>query len=960
MTTRSNGRRRTNGIGSRRHTRPRAACAVEPLERRRLLTAGVPDVTFGAGGRVLFDFPGTAVDAAADARLQSDGKIVLLSPGGGVNAARLSRFTTSGALDATFGVGGSLTLPHAPAAFAVRADNKIVVASHDPADAGRVILARYLANGAVDTTFGGGDGQVSRELFGGDPAAPKVIAKMLVRPDNGRIYLAGNVSPADNGLYDWALAAYTEAGDLYPEFSPGTTTHWGYTSGLNDAILTPDNKILAVGHFTVADSHHPDVQGDFAVARYDEHGQLDPTFSGDGMKLVNFGVDRELEPQPFGDPSFDAAQAVAVDAGGKIVIAGFSRDPFNDFSVPFRTSVARLNSDGGLDPTFAPGGADGDGRLTLDLATPGATGPAIDLAPLANGRLLLATAATQVGGRDFLLARLTAAGAYDNTFGRGGRVYTDFAADDAPGTLLLQSGRPLLVGGAFSAAQSRLAMARYRAEDSTPFAGAAVALPGTIQAENFDAGPDGVAYHDLDAANVGGAYRQTGVDVQAIPAAAGGGYNVGFAKAGEWLEYTVSVAQAGDYDLDVRLASLRGGGTFKLEINGELRANRLVVPPTADWQKYVTVPVGTIRLDAGTHVLRLSMSGNDPTGYVANFDALHVTAHAPPTPHTPFGGTAFAAPGRLQLENYDLGGEGVAYHDLDAANLGGAYRDEGADVQAIPASSGGGHALAFAKAGEWTEYTFVIPDVQGASYDLGLRYAAPRGGEVSLLIDGQTLATVPLRATASWTDYDTAYPFFDLHLTPGTHVLRLSQVRNGAFGYVANYDYLEFQRYREPYFFTPFSPGDTIQTEDFDTGGEGLTYHDVDRANLGGSPHRADDGVDIEPATDNGPGGLNVGFARPGEWTEYTLVNPGDPNTLFGIDVRVASLRAGGTFRFELDGVTVARFTAPATGGWQTYTTLRSAKTIKVGPGTHRLRLVMEQANSTGYVANFNWFQLTT
>jgi hypothetical protein len=370
--------------------------------------------------------------------------------------------------------------------------------------------------------------------------------------------------------------------------------------------------------------------------------------------------------------------------------------------------------------------------------------------------------------------------------------------------------------------------------------------------------------------------------------------------------------------------------------------------------------LGAGHLDAGTHVLRLAMTGNDPTGYVANFDSLRVTAHVTPTPGTPFGGKAFTTPGVLQLENFDEGGEGVAYHDLDAANLGGAYRNAGADAQAIPAASGGGFALAFAKANEWTQYTFVVPDLQGASYDLALRYAAPRGGDVSIEIDGLPLgAPLTLHDTASWTDYAVAYPAFDLHLTPGTHVLRLSQVRNGAYGYVANFDSLTFQRYREPFFSTPFSPGELIQAEDFDTGGEGLTYHDTDRANLGGANHRPADGVDVEPTTDAG-GGFNVGFAKAGEWLEYAVTSPAPYDDLFGIEVRLASLRAAGRFHFEVDGVKVATLTAPATGSWQTYATLSTPKTIRLTPGRHTLRLAMDQNNSTGYVANFNWMRLVS
>src|SRR5258708_1682338 len=53
------------------------------------------------------------------------------------------------------------------------------------------------------------------------------------------------------------------------------------------------------------------------------------------------------------------------------------------------------------------------------------------------------------------------------------------------------------------------------------------------------------------------------------------------------------------------------------------------------------------------------------------------------SPEAPFGGTAWAVPGKIEFENYDTGGEGVAYHDLEAANQGGQYRTgDGVDIQA--------------------------------------------------------------------------------------------------------------------------------------------------------------------------------------------------------------------------------------------------------------------------------------
>ena len=76
---------------------------------------------------------------------------------------------------------------------------------------------------------------------------------------------------------------------------------------------------------------------------------------------------------------------------------------------------------------------------------------------------------------------------------------------------------------------------------SPNYGGTAWLVPGSIQAEDFDIGGEGVAYHDTDAVNSGGVYRSTGVDVQAT-GDSGGGYNVGWVKAGEWLTYTVNVA----------------------------------------------------------------------------------------------------------------------------------------------------------------------------------------------------------------------------------------------------------------------------------------------------------------------------------------------------------------------------------------------------------------------------------
>ncbi len=95
----------------------------------------------------------------------------------------------------------------------------------------------------------------------------------------------------------------------------------------------------------------------------------------------------------------------------------------------------------------------------------------------------------------------------------------------------------------------------------TPYAGSPIPIPGRIEAEDYDSGGEGIAYHDVDASNNGGKYRSDGVDIENT-SDAGGGYNVGWIRNDEWLEYTVDVAEDGDYDFDVRVASSSAGGTL--------------------------------------------------------------------------------------------------------------------------------------------------------------------------------------------------------------------------------------------------------------------------------------------------------------------------------------------------------------------------------------------------------------
>ena len=159
---------------------------------------------------------------------------------------------------------------------------------------------------------------------------------------------------------------------------------------------------------------------------------------------------------------------------------------------------------------------------------------------------------------------------------------------------------------------------------TSPYTGISATLPGTLQAEDFDTGAEGSAYHDLSGANEGGAYRNTGVDVEAT--SDGGGHNVGWMFAGEWLKYTVNVTAGGTYDLEARVASRGGGGTFHVEIDGRDVSGPISIPDTGDWQTWSTVRKTGLTLAGGQQVWRLVMDTNGESTFVGNINFMRVVS----------------------------------------------------------------------------------------------------------------------------------------------------------------------------------------------------------------------------------------------------------------------------------------------------------------------------------------------
>jgi GH35 family endo-1,4-beta-xylanase len=139
-------------------------------------------------------------------------------------------------------------------------------------------------------------------------------------------------------------------------------------------------------------------------------------------------------------------------------------------------------------------------------------------------------------------------------------------------------------------------------------------IPGIIQFEEFDLGGNGLAYLD----NTPGSAVTPVVNFRTIEDVdietctdAGGGYNIGWATSGEWLEYTVNVQVNDQYNIDLRVACNGDGRTVSLSMDGTTIASNVAIPNTGGWQTWQTITVPKVPLTAGQKVMRLTIGATD-------------------------------------------------------------------------------------------------------------------------------------------------------------------------------------------------------------------------------------------------------------------------------------------------------------------------------------------------------------
>ncbi len=362
----------------------------------------------------------------------------VLDGGDGHQWFALVRYKPDGSRDTTFGTGGLATTSFGANSDSIvtglveQADRKLVAAGYTSAGgAPSFAAARYKTDGTLDATFGtAGIATVTFDGFG--DSAFGVAAQ-----SDGKVVVAGlSLDGGSNNRV--ALCRLTALGALDTAFGTGgkTTTAFGGSAAFALALL-PDDRIIVAGF----------AAGAFAVARYAADGTPDSTFGTAGLAKPAIPAD-----------TLSQANAVALRPDGRVVAAG-STTPNNGSTYQF--AVAELGAAGATDWV-----------VTTDLN--GGIDQAYGLALQPDGK---AVAVGNWGNAGYALARYGTGGALDSSFGSGGLVHTTIAANDLLlGVAVQRDGKVVAAGSA--ASQTKFGLARYTAAgalDSTFGTGGLVA-----------------------------------------------------------------------------------------------------------------------------------------------------------------------------------------------------------------------------------------------------------------------------------------------------------------------------------------------------------------------------------------------------------------------------------------------------------------------------------------------------
>lgn len=371
-------------------------------------TSFAADTTFGTNGIATTRTYTTIQPSRAAMTPLADGKYLIASEVSGGTSWQILRYNANGTLDTTFGSGGSTTTSFGsvnypvPHRIVVQSDGKILVGGKFAGGVGTAALARYNANGTIDTSFGV-SGKADLANLGGwiEDIAVRADGRILLAAAmNGTVYfrVAGLTS---NGQFDSnfgvktytsinaavkaiellddgsfimaggkAIAKFTAAGSIDTSYGTNGVTNIGLTipeyANIFDAKLGADGK-LSLGMYRYSNAtQNTNNTTDMAALRLTASGAIDATFGSGAIQVVDFsGFD-------------DVPNTMVLQSDGKILLGGYTEIADNNRDM----AMVRFNVDGSLDATF-----DGDGRFRQNVIS--YTGEMVTaLAQQADGKLV--------------------------------------------------------------------------------------------------------------------------------------------------------------------------------------------------------------------------------------------------------------------------------------------------------------------------------------------------------------------------------------------------------------------------------------------------------------------------------------------------------------------------------------------------------------------------------------------
>lgn len=415
----------------------------QDLSLIRYLNTGALDLSFGSNGKVTTDYNTGSIDEAFGVKVYKNGRVLVVgtSTSNGNSDIIVLRYTAKGALDSTFGKNGKISLSATPTSndysrnVIILSSGKILVGGQTDANGvNDFFLAQFESDGSPDLLFGN-NGKVILDGSGND-----LVSDMKVL-SNGKILIAGSTLKSS---YDFSVLRLLSNGTLDTSFGGGLgkinlDIFPGNQDFLSSLEIQTDGKILLAGR---SSSIFGILSSDVALVRLTSSGALDGSFGVFGIKIYNSGENIS---------EFVSSMQVLQD--GNIILGGYRNE------INIQSFLLKFNPSGELVNTFGD-----NGRVFLDSITN--KNRIQDFKIQSDNKIICMGFLNGDQSDDFMLLRYLDNGSLDSSFGVEGKTITDIGkgSNDILNSLKVQSDGKVLLGGTSilnSSSDKNIALTRY-------------------------------------------------------------------------------------------------------------------------------------------------------------------------------------------------------------------------------------------------------------------------------------------------------------------------------------------------------------------------------------------------------------------------------------------------------------------------------------------------------------------